>query len=178
MIGYSFAPSQDTNLRNRLNSQFLSPTAQQALQVLSLRLPTNLGGRPILPDQLLRPQIGGSAPPSAVVSSNTNVPAPPPMMTAPPAPSVSPAASPFSITGAPTETSRLASTVATALNGGGPSAPGFKFREDRPTVPTDTAVPTGSNPSPVPDIATLIGSLFGSGGVRDGFGGGRFGKEY
>lgn len=64
MIGQTFQPGQDTPLRRRLNAQgaSLSPMAQEALRVLSLRLPTVLAGRPTSPSDLLQPRVGGAFP--------------------------------------------------------------------------------------------------------------------
>lgn len=64
MIGQTFQPGADSSYRKALNGQnsAMSPTAQQALQVLALRLPTVLSGRPVAPADLLKPNVGGVAP--------------------------------------------------------------------------------------------------------------------
>lgn len=64
MIGQTFQPGTDDAYRKTLNNQSstLSPSAQQALQVLALRLPTVLNGRPMAPADLLKPNMGGVAP--------------------------------------------------------------------------------------------------------------------
>src|SRR5262245_66497995 len=57
-IGLEFQPRRaEEGLRTRLNTQ--SPAAQEALQILSLRLPKLLAGAPISPEDTLR---AGTAP--------------------------------------------------------------------------------------------------------------------
>ena len=72
MPSYDFQPDQQKRLRNTLNrgAGQLSPGASQALQILSLRLPDVLSGRPIAPDALLRPRVGSGRPAAAVAQSN------------------------------------------------------------------------------------------------------------
>lgn len=64
MIGQTFQPGTDDAYRRTLNQQTgsMSPTAQEALRVISLRLPSVLAGRPIAPTDLLQPRVGGVAP--------------------------------------------------------------------------------------------------------------------
>lgn len=68
MIGQTFQPGTDNAYRRTLNQDNgqLGPSAQEALRVMSMRLPTVLSGRPITPDALLKPRVGGAAPGSAL----------------------------------------------------------------------------------------------------------------
>ena len=83
--GYSFSPDLQNRLRQSLNSPtgggLLPQNASQALKVLSLSLPGNVGGSPIAPDALLRPS--HSFTPDAAVRSmvggGPRPPAPSPM---------------------------------------------------------------------------------------------------
>ena len=66
-IGYTFEPgSNQKRLLGGINKEKLGPTANEALRVLSLRLPSVLGGSPITSEDLLRPKVGGAAPGGAV----------------------------------------------------------------------------------------------------------------
>lgn len=67
-IGYTFDP---TNNQRRLlqgvnRGGQLGPMANEALRVLSLRLPNVLGGRPLSPDELLRAKLGTTPAPAPV----------------------------------------------------------------------------------------------------------------
>jgi hypothetical protein len=68
-IGMEFQPGTDRPMRRRLNSSLTGPLTHEALQILSLRLPAVLAGRPISPGELLRTRVGGEVPQSAVVQS-------------------------------------------------------------------------------------------------------------
>lgn len=54
--GQTFTPG--SGVTNNAPGQYSSPFASQALQILGLRLPSILGGLPIAPESLLRPQVG------------------------------------------------------------------------------------------------------------------------
>lgn len=61
-LGYSFQPDQQDRLK-QLNQPTgaLGPLASQALKILSLRLPSFLGGgRPVAPGDLLKQPVGGT----------------------------------------------------------------------------------------------------------------------
>lgn len=63
MTGYSFQPGQDNGMRKTMNAgtqQSGNNMANQALRVLSLRLPNILGGRPLSPRSLMEPTMGGN----------------------------------------------------------------------------------------------------------------------
>src|SRR5262245_1441107 len=113
-LGYEFQPDQEKRLRTNINQ--LSPFASQALQVLSLRLPNILGGRPISPDALLREAMGGTAPGGgSVIDSNVGSPA-----SGVPSSPTSPlgGSSPLSVINfptTPTETQDLSALVGEAL---------------------------------------------------------------
>lgn len=64
MIGYQFQPDAEKRLRNSLNTSAgkLPAMSNEALKILSLRIPNVLGGRPIAPDALLKEQMGGRGP--------------------------------------------------------------------------------------------------------------------
>lgn len=109
LFGYSFSPDLankfKTSLNNPTGASQLPNNVGQALQVLSLHLPSFLGGSPIAPDALLRP--GHFTPQSAVTGT-----------TAPPPSSLpSPAAAP------PPSPSTPPLSIFNPTPGGGPSAP-------------------------------------------------------
>lgn len=82
-IGYTFEPGgNQKKLLNGVNQGRLGPQANEALRVLSLRLPNVLGGSPISPEDLLRPRVGGSGPGSAVLDSlrSSGTPGPAPLL--------------------------------------------------------------------------------------------------
>lgn len=66
MMGFSFQPGQDTEMRRAMNKGPMSGNggnmANQALRVLSLRLPNVLGGRPLATRSLMTPGMGGNGP--------------------------------------------------------------------------------------------------------------------
>ena len=69
-VGYTFEPGRDQKkMLGGINKGKLGPQANEALKVLSLRLPEVLGGSPIAPEDLLRPRVGGSGGGSAVLDS-------------------------------------------------------------------------------------------------------------
>jgi hypothetical protein len=103
-LGYLFGEtSNDTNDPRRRKPGQFSSGLSDAIRVLSLRLPSVLGGgRPIAPEDLLRPQVGGRAgQPRAVASSvlrstgTAEGPAALPPEAGVPATLASPAAQPF-----------------------------------------------------------------------------------
>lgn len=66
MMGYSFQPGQDTEMRRAMNKGPAAGSggnmANQALRVLSLRLPNVLGGRPLATRSMMTPGMGGNGP--------------------------------------------------------------------------------------------------------------------
>jgi hypothetical protein len=82
MIGFQFQPGSDQKrLLEGLNKGRLGPMANEALRVISLRLPQVLGGSPIAPEDLLRPRIGGSTPPTLDNGSQISGSGPAPILT-------------------------------------------------------------------------------------------------
>lgn len=77
-IGYEFNPSQEQDVRKRLNgAPGLSPQSQTALRVLALKLPNVLGGAPPAPADLLKPRPGaGGGTASDVARSVARTPRP------------------------------------------------------------------------------------------------------
>ena len=62
LVGTTFQPDAGEDYRKRLNRQNqFGPMSNEALKVLSMRLPQILGGRPPAPADLLRPRVGGAA---------------------------------------------------------------------------------------------------------------------
>ena len=61
-IGYTFQPQDAEMIRRKMNGAAggLSPQSSRALQILSLRLPNVMGGRPLAQQQLMTPPVGGS----------------------------------------------------------------------------------------------------------------------
>lgn len=125
-LGYNFSPDQQKRLRNNLNAPGqggLSPTANEAIKVLSLRLPNVLGGMPLGPETLLKQPMGGTMAP-AVMPSGT--PAAPGSAAAPAGPAGPP----------------LYSLLSGALAGGGSGATATPhFDADSITVPSTPRVP-------------------------------------
>lgn len=166
-LGYQFNPSQDQDIRKRLNGQ-LSPGVQTALRVMSLRLPTVLGGRPIAPGDLLKPPApGGNRLPGAVAGSVlrggvTDLPEQPQSF-APPSPS----ASPFSMIGGGNEAGALADLVNDSLSGGEPGAHIIPGGGPEPPIrrPEPGSVPVDSGP-PAPE-PTSGGGVGGGGRLSD-----------
>lgn len=65
MTGFNFQPGQDDEMRRVMNrgaNASGNNMANQALRVLSLRLPNVLGGRPLTPRSLTGPTMGGPGP--------------------------------------------------------------------------------------------------------------------
>jgi hypothetical protein len=151
MIGYTFAPDQQDEIKKRLNTGQLGAGPQSALQVLALRLPNVLGGAPISPDTLLRAPVGGTAPLPAVVSSVlTGNPAHGPITKLPVAGSP-PVSASSSL--APSESASLADLVNNAI-GTGPSSPFFRVSN-----PGDSPTPSvGSSVAPTAPATTNAGS--------------------
>ena len=80
MFGYQFSPDAERAARKSVNNipdGQLRPQATSALRVLSLRLPTVLGGRPIAPEDLLKPAVGAGTPMGAVGSTLAHSMVPP-----------------------------------------------------------------------------------------------------
>jgi hypothetical protein len=81
-LGYTFQPSDEKMLRAKTNQRVtldpLNPRAQEAIKILSLRLPKMLGGSPMAPEDLLRPGVGRTPQPSAQVGAPMSTIAPPP----------------------------------------------------------------------------------------------------
>lgn len=119
-IGYTFEPGRNQKrMLSGINQGRLGPVANEALRVLSLRLPQVLGGSPIAPSDLLRPRVGGVAPGSAVTQSlqaSGAVPAggPPPLNTAGPQRSSFGVAR-FGGSGIPNELGKLIETALTPI---------------------------------------------------------------
>lgn len=156
-FGYSFSPDQQKKARAGLNQGAdQAPTANEALKVLSLRLPTVLGGNPVTPEELLKPTVGGVGTPEAasaiarILGGIPNLPAPPvplgggpvtsPIVVNQPEPPAAPTG------GAPTS--------GTA----GPRPPNFTVgngNQPGPTPPPGVPAPTTSSPSQGSPIAPL-----------------------
>lgn len=64
MMGYKFQPGQANMMKKSMNGQASQGgnMANQALRVLSLRIPNVLGGKPLAPQSLMTPPTGGSGP--------------------------------------------------------------------------------------------------------------------
>lgn len=65
LTGFNFQPGQDNPMRRTMNqgaSNAGGNMANQALRVLSLRLPNVLGGRPLSTSSLMTPPMGGTGP--------------------------------------------------------------------------------------------------------------------
>lgn len=165
-IGYEFQPGQEKRLRGNLNRPgggALSPAAQQAIRVISTRMPNVLGGRPPAPEALLKPQVGGNTAPGAVASSvlksSGGSGGPAPQSTVPTAPELpSPTNTPFA-TLSPSagrgEPTALNNIVNNALGGGKGPAANFDFeggpeRKMPPSTPTPPPAPAPSAPQPMP----------------------------
>ena len=62
-IGYTFQPQDAELIKRKMNgAASMSPLASRALQILSLRLPSIMGGRPLATTQLMTPNVGGNVP--------------------------------------------------------------------------------------------------------------------
>src|SRR4051794_14835583 len=87
LYGYSFTPDLANRFRSALNGgpTQISPQAGQALQTISLHLPSFLGSGATAPDALLRPRLGGFTPDTAVRAMTSGSSAPPPSALPPPA---------------------------------------------------------------------------------------------
>lgn len=188
-FGYAFTPGLQQRFTNSLNTQAqgLPPTASQALQVLSLRLPNILGGQPIAPDALLRPRLGGATPDAAVRAQTSGaVTGPAPIVPAGPLtnPAANPIASPLTISSAPGQSADMGAAlraIASAMPGlisptanaaapdQGPAPasaappPSIIFKGPQSWQPT---TPTGPIGSSTPDFGGLMNRLFGGGDFR------------
>lgn len=203
MIGYEFQPGQDKRLRTSLNRPqggggSLSPAANEAIRILSLRLPNVLGGRPPAPEDLLKPSVGGGGEPGAVASSllktTAGVDRPGSLTGGPSSLSTPSLASPTSMpfaTSTPNEGGALSRLVGSAL-GGGPGAPnvgykepGGKLPDQGPTMPPPTPPvpqgPTGAAPAittaPDQSLNDLLAWLARGGMYDTGLGAGTYGSE-
>lgn len=151
LAGYLFSPSDDLQARRRLNQAM--PGTQEALKVLSLRLPNVLGGHPLSADDILRSRPGAGAP-GAVVSSllgaNTST-TPQPRI---PTNITAPGASPFSVlTPTGSESGQLASAADASRNGfGTPSFTYGKSPTDQPAAGTGA----GTSEAGVNDLFDLV----------------------
>lgn len=186
--GTSFSPGLAQNFRNTLNGQpnQLPQNTSQALQVLSLHLPSFLGGAPIAPDALLRG--GGSMTPDTAVRAQTSgTPAPAPTAIAPPPVSAPPppASQPLSVaTPTPAGSSAPVDTnaIMRAISAFAPTAPASPIMPSAP----DTGPAPSTGPAPLPSFivnqpspsvdrsafGNLINSFFGpnAGGNGGGLG--------
>lgn len=140
-IGYQFQPGADDQYRKKLNGLQLGPLSNEALRVISLNLPSVLAGRPISPDDLLRPNVGGVAPSNAVLDSLRRV-------------------SGIAGLGSGSESSRLGQLSSSALNpGGSAGAPVITPGGD---APPRQPFPADRNPTPTPprDVSAVPGGGF------------------
>ncbi len=207
--GYQFAPDAEKRMRKGVNDTApqgqgggLSPASNEAIKILSLRLPNVLGGKPIAPDSLLRPGVGGGmAGPGATALSNMgaggSVGMPPPSGAGSSLMNMaSPGSSPFS-TSMPSgggEGAALAALIGQSLSGG-MGAPNIKPGLDDPNRPIELggeATPSLPPPTtmPMPRIPGDEGAGIpsgpqggaGSSGLADWLfgrsGGGRDSRQY
>jgi hypothetical protein len=159
------------SLNSPTGAMGLGPNASDALQILSLHLPSFVGGSPIAPEALLRPRLGGFVPDTAVQAQTTGVPA-----GAPPSTSPSPSLRPW----APTDNNF--SSFSNSPQSVRPGAPTLTYgepagyRDPGRFSPTPT-IPTPSGPTTDPNsLGAIMRGLFPSGpsaGQADRFGGGR-----
>ena len=187
MIGMTFEPTEEARRRALLNNraQFSQPS-QSALRVLSLRLPTVLGGRLPTSEDLLKPKpVGGAARevPSVVSSvardlgSDTApyVAASSPSDTTstqqPPSTPTLPTLQPFGVVG-PRAGGNEAQTLASLVNdytSTRPTDPRLSFDSTAPSDsgPVEPTAPTGETPTNS-HISDLLDLLFSGGSrVRD-----------
>lgn len=144
-IGYEFQPGDDERLRKRIQAG-VSPNSSQALQILSLRLPNVLGGRPIAPDDLLTSRVGGAAPGSSVVDTIMKATGADPTSSPDYSNTYMPASSPA---GGTSESAQLAALIAGALSSS--PAPKLEFGDQPRTVtPEQTPDRAGAEPPPAP----------------------------
>jgi hypothetical protein len=185
---YQFTPDLQDSFRRSLNGQgaTLPANASQALQVLSLHLPQVLGGAPPAPDAPLRPQVGGMRPDLAVRSQVTGNPTPPaytapvagPSLTSPTdsAPlSVGQPSGSWSGSVAPVAPPMMRSQVSQGSpfpsqgpdqgpeRSGGPGAPFISMDQGNPTSNTGDGTGGIGTGGGIPDINSLLQSLFGGG---------------
>ena len=158
-LGYEFQPGQEKRLRGNLNRPgggALSPAANEAIRILSMRMPTVLGGRPPAPADLLKPAMGGSGAPGAVVGSllkSSGMDRPSGLQS--PAPSLStpslasPTAQPFA-TSTPNEGARLSALVNESLSGGSPNVHITPGGEGDRKLPGEAPAPPAPTPTPLP----------------------------
>ena len=153
-IGYEFQPGAQKRLVRGINQQQqLGPGAQEALKVLSLRLPAVLGGSPLAPEDLLRSRPGGGME-TALNRLSGGAP------TVPPAPPVSTGGggSPFGVATFNNEPSDLAELVGGAVSPGPPRVtpgtggnraplPGAPPSQSQPGPGVPTFPPSGGGPT-------------------------------
>ncbi len=177
-FGYQFTPGLQDQFRRSLSGQAagLPANASQALQVLSLSLPSFLGGSPPAPDALLRPGVNRGTPDLAVRGQVSGVPAGPPPVAQGPLPGPNPAdqqpltvsnpgASPWRLPNEPHVLGPSPSSIPFEPSGpdAGPAAgadqpatPSLKFDTGTPNQVTQ---PPSTGQSPV--VADWLNQLFG-----------------
>lgn len=156
MQAYSFTPGLAQRFKSSANGQ-LSPNESQALQVLSLRLPSFLSGSPIAPDALLQPRFGGVSPDTAVRAQTAGSPAPPQQYNPPSTPTLSAGpvgSAPLGVIG-PSAGSVAAPPAGAPTPGAPPGAPYIGFGGGSSQGPTGGA---GTSPS----LSGLMDALFGT----------------
>lgn len=74
-IGYKFQPEDMSGMQRRMNQTTgqAGPMASQALRILSLRLPSMLGGRPLSTRSMMTPGMGGQGPLSVSNPGSSNL---------------------------------------------------------------------------------------------------------
>jgi hypothetical protein len=142
---FTFTPQANKSLSTQINGGNLSPYASQALQMLSLHLPQFLGGSPIAPDALLRPQPGGNSLTSALQSQLGAAPPPIPSGSTLGGGQLPPGLAPAS----PFSGSPLGALAGSALN---PTTPGNDSGTASPGSLTPTGPSQGSGTPPSPNF--------------------------
>ena len=176
-VGYTFEPGRDQKkMLGGINKGKLGPQANEALKVLSLRLPEVLGGSPIAPEDLLRPRVGGAGMGgSAVLDSLQQLlgggsPTPAPLMSGAGA-SGSMNVANFGGGGSPISAPAPDRGISTGAFGPPPPptiTPGD--REAQQFSPVNQAGPVESRPYERPDyIMEMLKSIKGIGGSRESF---------
>jgi hypothetical protein len=185
-LGYLFGEtSNDPNdpRRRRQPGQF-SPAASDAIRLISLRMPSLGGGRPIATEDLLRPQVGGAGgQPGSVASSvlNASGSGPGPSMTPPETAGASaasafasPAAVPFSTmrpSAGAGETSQLNDLMSNALDAPTPhfstQQPGEPLPPGYPNPPPPGEPPASPWPGPPPGLEPWLGPNSPNAGLND-----------
>jgi hypothetical protein len=169
----SFVPKDP---RKGMNGGQFSPFGSQALQILSMRLPGTLGGKPIAPESLLQPSVSRGAGAGAVGStlaqttgnvSGTPTPAAASPATVPDGVSVQQppqgAASPFEMQ--QPDTTALANLVSGAIGGSASPPPNIIFSQAGGGGNTQDGGNSGSG------VLDFLGTLFGRGNGNGGFSG-------